>query len=582
MTEIVLDLRNLTVAFGASRAVEGLSYQLARGETLAVVGESGSGKSVSSLALLGLLPTRAAQVLSGQALFAGTDLLALSDPALRRIRGRRIAMIFQEPMTSLTPVLRLGLQLTEGLIAQEGISARAAHSRACAMLERVGLDAPERRMRQYPHQLSGGQRQRVMIAMAMLAQPEILIADEATTALDVTVQGQILDLIRDLQAEFGMSVLMITHDMGVVAEMGDRVLVMHRGRKVEDGPVSDVLTNPRAPYTQALLKAVPRLGAGAALRSAPGNAARQTGTLQAGNFGTGPLPSVILRADGLRKTFGQRNWLGKTRAETHALDDVSFDLRAGETLALVGESGSGKSTTGRAVLGLMPLDAGRVLIEGRDLRDFSGSALRQARRHMQMIFQDPFASLNPRLSAARLVGEPLVIHGLARGHELTDRVADLFRRVGLDHAHMARYPHEFSGGQRQRLSIARALATGPHFIVADEPTSALDVSIQAQILDLMRELQQDLGLAYLFISHDLAVVEQLAHRVAVMRAGRIVELGPTDTVLHSARHPYTQRLIAAVPIPDPGRCRDRRTRTSDDDMPMGPLTHVAPDHLVAQ
>ncbi|TVP68951.1 MAG: ABC transporter ATP-binding protein [Rhodobacteraceae bacterium] len=567
MTEILLDVRDLTVAFGTSRAVEGLSYQLARGETLAVVGESGSGKSVSSLALLGLLPPRAAQVLSGQAMFGGTDLLSLNDAELRRIRGRRISMIFQEPMTSLTPVLRLGQQLTEGLIVQEGLSARVAHSRACEMLERVGLDAPERRMRQYPHQLSGGQRQRVMIAMAMLVQPEILIADEATTALDVTVQGQILDLIRDLQAEFGMSVLMITHDMGVVAEMGDRVLVMHRGQKVEDGHVSDVLARPRAPYTQGLLEAVPRLGAGAALRSAPRDTAERR---------------VILRADGLRKSFARRNWLGKTQAETHALDDVSFDLCAGETLALVGESGSGKSTTGRAVLGLMPLDAGRVMIEGRDLRDFSGSALRQARRHMQMIFQDPFASLNPRLSAARLVGEPLVIHGLARGQELTDRVADLFRRVGLDHGHMTRYPHEFSGGQRQRLSIARALATGPRFIVADEPTSALDVSIQAQILDLMRGLQQDLGLAYLFISHDLAVVERLAHRVAVMRAGRIVELGPTDQVLHAARHPYTQQLIAAVPVPDPALRRNRSALAYDGEMPMGPLTHVAPDHLVAQ
>jgi peptide/nickel transport system ATP-binding protein len=576
MTDPVLSVRDLTVAFGrgADRnvAVKGLSYDLAAGETLAIVGESGSGKSVSYLALLGLLPPRGATVESGTALFEGRDLLALTEAERRAVRGDRITMIFQEPMTSLTPVLRIGLQLTEGLIAHKGMDQRAAAARAMEMLDLVGLDQPERRMRQFPHELSGGMRQRVMIAMAMAADPAILIADEPTTALDVTVQAQILDLMRRLKAEFSTAIVLITHDMGVVAEMADRVVVMNRGEKLEEGRAGDLFAAPRHPYTRKLLDAVPRLGARAA-----------EPTPRAVVEDPAPIGGPLLRAAGLSKTFRDRAWLfGKGKASAAAMQDVGFELAEGETLALVGESGSGKSTTGRAVLRLLEVDEGRIELGGEDVRALSGPALRRARRRMQMVFQDPFAALNPRMSAGRLVAEPMVIHGVASGAELDDRVESLFRRVGLGPEHIRRYPHEFSGGQRQRLCIARALGVGPKLIVADEPTSALDVSVQAQVLELMLELQQSLGLAYLFISHDMAVVEEMAHRVAVMRRGRIVEIGPRADVLGDARHPYTRALLAAVPIPDPARRRGAPPTLDPETLPMGPLAEAAPGHFVAQ
>ncbi len=576
MTAPLLSVRDLTVAFGRgpsrNLAVRGLSYELGRRETLAIVGESGSGKSVSSMALLGLLPPRTARIEAGRALFEGRDLLAMTEAERRAIRGDRIAMIFQEPMTSLTPVLRIGLQLTEALVEHKGMGQRAAEARAVEMLDRVGLDRPRARLRQFPHELSGGMRQRVMIAMAMAADPAILIADEPTTALDVTVQAQILDLMRDLKSEFDTSIVLITHDMGVVAEMADRVVVMNRGEKVEEGTAEAIFAAPAAAYTRALLDAVPRLGAHAAAAEPRRVVAEPA-----------PIGARILRADGLDKTFGGRARLfGRAAEGTRALADVGFDLAAGETLGLVGESGSGKSTTGRAVLRLIEVDAGRIELDGTDLRALGSGALRRARRQMQMIFQDPFAALNPRISAGGLVAEPMAIHGLAEGSELEDRVAALFDRVGLERDHIRRYPHEFSGGQRQRLCIARALGVGPKLIVADEPTSALDVSVQAQVLDLLLELQQSLGLAYLFISHDMAVVEEMAHRVAVMRRGRIVEIGPRQAVLNDPRHPYTQALLAAVPVPDPTRSRGRLPEIDAATLPMGALTAVAPGHLVAQ
>ncbi|WP_340117443.1 ABC transporter ATP-binding protein [Pelagibius sp. 7325] len=571
----ILQVRDLSISFGKgegrNRAVKNLSYDLKRGETLAIVGESGSGKSVSSLALLGLLPPRSATIESGSAHFHGRDLLTLPPAALRRLRGNEITMIFQEPMTSLTPVLRIGLQLTEGLVEHQGMSQAEAEVRAVEMLTLVGLDRPKERLRQFPHELSGGMRQRVMIAMAMASDPAILIADEPTTALDVTVQAQILDLMRDLKKNFDTAIILITHDMGVVAEMADRVVVMKEGQKVEEGAVADLFAKPKADYTRRLLAAVPRLGAFAAT-AAPRRVVEQPK----------PVGAPLVDVRGLCKTFREQGFFFARGGGTIAMDDVSFDLRAGETLALVGESGSGKSTTGRAVLRLLEVDSGEIDVDGIDLRKLGPQMLRKVRREMQMIFQDPFAALNPRMSAGRLVAEPMVIHGVASGGELDDRVEMLFRRVGLGSEHIRRYPHEFSGGQRQRLCIARALGVGPKLMVADEPTSALDVSVQAQVLELLLELQQSLGLGYLFISHDMAVVEEVSHRVAVMHKGRIVEIGPRQAVLNDPRHPYTRALLAAVPVPDPARLRGALPEPDVASLPRGPLAEVAKGHFVAQ
>ena len=568
----ILRVENLSVSFGRGRdrnqAVQELTYRLAAGETLAIVGESGSGKSVSSMALLGLLPAGQAVIESGEAWFEGHDLLAMSEAEITHLRGDRIAMIFQEPMTSLNPVLTIGRQLTEGLIVHKGMSQREADARAIEMIELVRLPDAASRLRQYPHELSGGMRQRIMIAMAMASDPAILIADEPTTALDVTVQAQILDLMRDLKRDFETSIILITHDMGVVAEMADRVVVMHRGRKVEDGPVERIFAAPAEDYTKALLAAVPRLGRAAG----PPAVARD---IEASDEG-----SVLVRARDLSKRFRSGGWFSRDEGVL-AMDTVGFDLAAGETLALVGESGSGKSTTGRAILRLIEVDAGEIQISGQEVRKLGQASLRRTRRTMQMIFQDPFASLNPRMSAGRLVMEPMVIHGVAKGAELEDRTAELFRRVGLEADHMRRFPHEFSGGQRQRICIARALGPGPKLIVADEPTSALDVSVQAQVLELLLELQQSLGLAFLFISHDMAVVEEVSHRVAVMHQGRIVEIGPRHAVLNDPRHSYTQTLLAAVPVPDPTRKRGVLPTLDAAAMPRGPLAEVAPSHWVA-
>jgi len=579
MSAPILRVDGLSVAFGrgdrGTEVVSDLSYTLARGETLAIVGESGSGKSVSSLALLGLLPQPHGRVTAGHAWFEERDLLAASQQELMRVRGDRITMIFQEPMTSLNPVLTIGRQLTEGLIEHKGMRQREADARAIEMLDLVGLGQPDRRLKQYPHELSGGMRQRIMIAMALATDPVVLIADEPTTALDVTVQAQILDLMRALKARFDASIILITHDMGVVAEMADRVVVMHRGRKVEERPVREIFAAPEQAYTRQLLDSVPVLGSLAGQDAPPRVVAAPDTTAAV-------APSTVLEVADLDKRFaGGGGWFGKADLGVLAMQDVGFALRSSETLALVGESGSGKSTTGRAVLRLLEVDRGEIRLEGVDLRRLGRQGLRRARREMQMIFQDPYASLNPRLSAGRLVAEPMVIHGIARGSELDDRVAELFRRVGLETEHIRRFPHEFSGGQRQRICIARALGVGPKLIVADEPTSALDVSVQAQVLELLLELQQTLGLAYLFISHDMAVVEQMSHRVAVMHAGRIVEMGPRRAVLGDPRHPYTRALLAAVPIPDPTRVRGQLPKIDLERMPRGPLVEIAKSHLVA-
>ena len=535
----LLQLSDLRVAFatpsGPATVVDGLSFTLESGKTLCIAGESGSGKSVTALSLMGLLPKPGGRIIGGSALFQGKDLFKLSEQEMQEIRGDDIGMIFQEPMTSLNPVLSIGTQMTEGLRRHKGLSHADAEKRALAVLESVRIPEARRRLSQYPHELSGGMRQRVMIAMAMSCDPKILIADEPTTALDVTIQAQILELMSDLQKQTGTAIILITHDMGVVAEMADDVVVMRHGKMVEQGPVRSVFTTPQADYTKALLAAVPKFSSG---RNAPPEKPKIEPALS--------VRDLIVRFD-VKGGFFLR-----TRQRVHAVEKISFDLMPGETLALVGESGCGKSTTARAIMHLSPF-TGSVKVTGKETADITGEELRALRRDVQMIFQDPHASLDPRMNVGDLVGEPLVIHRLASGTELKDRVADLFQRVGLSKDHATRYPHEFSGGQRQRICIARALSLNPKIIIADECVSALDVSIQAQILVLLKNLQAELGLSYLFISHDMAVVEQVSHRVAVMYLGQIVETGPTKEVLGNPQHPYTQKLLAAVPIPDPAR-----------------------------
>ena len=547
-TSPLLDLRGLVTevatASGPRRVVDGLSFTLERGKTLCIAGESGSGKSMTALSLMGLLPQPMARVAAGSALFKGRDLFTLAPEAMRAIRGREIGMIFQEPMTSLNPVLTVGQQLDEAITAHAQLTPGAVRARALQLLDQVQIPEAARRLGQYPHELSGGMRQRVMIAIALSQRPDILIADEPTTALDVTVQAQILSLIRLLQQETGTAVIMITHDMGVVAEMADQVLVMKDGRQVEAGRVGSIFTAPAEPYTRALLAAVPRLGAMAGT------------TLPKRAKPAEPRPREVVAVDNLTVRFDLRGGLFRqVNQRVHAVEGLSFRLHAGETLALVGESGCGKSTTGRALLNLVPY-GGDIRVNGTHIAGLRPAQMKPVRRDIQMIFQDPYASLDPRMRVGELVAEPLRIHGLAKGSELTDRVDYLFRRVGLPAEAAARYPHEFSGGQRQRICIARALSLSPKVIVADESVSALDVSIQAQVLDLLQDIQNETGIAYLFISHDMAVVEQISHRVAVMYLGRFVEVGTRAQIFENPQHAYTRKLMAAVPVPDP--TRDRR------------------------
>ncbi|MET0745479.1 MAG: ABC transporter ATP-binding protein [Microvirga sp.] len=567
MSEPLLAVSSLSVAFGRRaprHVVSGVSFDVGAGETVALVGESGSGKSVTALAIMGLLAP-SARVTGGRIVFTGQDCLTLDAEARRRLRGDRIGMIFQEPMTSLNPVLPIGRQMTEALELHRGLDAGAARRLAVAMLDRVGIAGAAARLAQYPHEFSGGMRQRVMIAAVMALEPRLVIADEPTTALDVTVQAQILDLMRGLAREAGTSLLLITHDMGVVAEMADRVVVMRQGQVVETADVGALFRTPRQPYTRALLAAVPRI-------DAPGpDAASPEGSAQA-------APEAFLRLSGIVKAFGSSAWRSSTA--TRALDGVTLDVSRGETVALVGESGSGKSTLGRIAVRLTDPDAGRILIDGEDVTRLAGARLRAARAKVQFVFQDPYASLDPRFTIARILAEPLQVQGrLGRG-EIRERVASLIERVGLPAGAAARLPHEFSGGQRQRIAIARALAVDPAVVVADEPTSALDVSVQARILDLLADLQRERSLGLLFITHDLAVVRKVAHRVAVMRAGRILEIGPAADVLDAPCHPYTRALLSAAPVPDPS-LRARTRIVCPPDAPSGPLRPVSALHWVA-
>lgn len=570
----VLEVTSLTTDLRAEGrwlgVLKDVSFSIATRETLALVGESGSGKSMTALSIMRLLPPLA-QV-SGRIRLAGRDLLDLPDTEMEQLRGRDMAMIFQEPMSSLNPVMTIGAQLGESLKRHRGLSSRAAHGEAIRLLDRVRIPAARMRLDEYPHQLSGGMLQRIMIAIALAGKPKLLIADEPTTALDVTIQAQILRLIRELQDEDGMAVLFITHDMGVVAEIADRMVVMRQARLVEAGNVSRIFAKPQEPYTRALLAAVPKLGA---MRGQPAPAPFPLVDIDTGQMIPAVMPEAkmkkperkVLEVKSLVARFDQRGGiLRRVAARVHAVEGVSFDLHAGETLALVGESGCGKSTIGRSILRMVAPKSGSIIVDGTDVLTLSGEALRRYRQKMQMIFQDPMSSLNPRLRVEDILTEPLRAHGIAGADAARDIACDLLQRVGLDASMLDRFPHQFSGGQKQRLCIARALALNPSLIIADEAVSALDVSIKAQIVNLMLELQTSLGVAFLFISHDMSVVERIAHRVAVMRLGEIVEIGPREAVFGRPSHPYTQRLLAAVPVADPAQ-RSRKRRADDSELP---------------
>ncbi|MFJ2026415.1 ABC transporter ATP-binding protein [Streptomyces sp. NPDC087897] len=540
----LVDVTDLTVEFGPVKAVDRLSFTLEAGGALGVVGESGSGKSAAAHALLGLHRNTGARV-GGSVRVAGTDVNAADDRALRALRGAKAAVVFQDPLSSLDPYHPVGDQIAEVYRVHRPVSRKAARARAVEVLDRVGIPDAARRSRLRPHEFSGGMRQRALIAMALACEPRLLIADEPTTALDVTVQAQILDLLHDLRHETGMGLLLVTHDVGVAAESVDDVLVMRRGTEVERGPVARVLSTPRAPYTKDLLAAVPRVEA---RRAVPVARAAGDAPPVAGAQDAAPL----LEAVDLRRAFGR----GSGRVA--AVDGVSLTVRAGETLGIVGESGSGKTTLGRMLVRLLDPTAGRLRYRGREIGALSEKELRPFRRELQMVFQDPVASLNPRRSVGESVADPLRAAGERDEGRVRERVGALLERVGLEPAHFERYPHEFSGGQRQRVGIARALAAEPRLIVCDEPVSALDVTTQAQVVALLAELQRELGIGLVFIAHDLAVVRQVSDRVAVMRRGVIVEQGEADEVYADPRDPYTRQLLAAVPALDPGIAAARR------------------------
>ncbi|MEM9582531.1 MAG: ABC transporter ATP-binding protein [Pseudomonadota bacterium] len=601
-SDTVASIKNLRVEFqtkdGMVAGVEDISFDIAAGQTVCVVGESGSGKSVSSLSLMRLIDYGGGTIAKGELLFdsgdgAGMrDLASLDQDTVRAMRGNHIGMIFQEPMTALNPVFTIGKQLREVLQTHRKISKQDATDRVLELLRKVRIPEPERRLDQYPHELSGGMRQRVMIAMALACEPKLLIADEPTTALDVTIQAEILALIDTLKRETGAAVMFITHDMAVVAQMADRVVVMFRGNKVEEGTVTEVFENPKEDYTKALLAAVPKLGEMTGkphpepmrLMGAPAPEVAPPKTPD-------PNAAPLLDVQNLVTRFPVKGGLmRRTVANVHAVEDVSFSVPAGQTLSLVGESGCGKSTVGRSILRLIEPQSGSIMLDGVDIRALSAEELRKKRADMQMVFQDPFASLNPQMRLLDQVAEPLRNFGGDSNSVIQDKVAGLFDRVQLPRSFLNRYPHEMSGGQRQRVAIARALALGPKLIIADEAVSALDVSVQAEVLNLFLELQSDLGISIVFISHDMAVVERVSHKTAVMYLGRIVEIGSRQQVFEDPQHDYTKSLMSAVPVADP------RNKTISRDLnfkpipsPIHPLDYdpkpsryreVAPGHLI--
>tara|TARA_R110002020_G_scaffold343693_1_gene558034 strand:- start:8669 stop:10447 length:1779 start_codon:yes stop_codon:yes gene_type:complete len=574
--DIVLSVRDLHVCArseeGLVPLVQGLSFDLKRGEVLAIAGESGSGKSITSLACMGLLPQPAVRITQGSIRLGEIELTSLPESQMRALRGDRIAMIFQEPMTALNPVMSIGRQLIEAIRAHDPVSVTDARARALEAVRAVRLSQPEKRLEQFAHELSGGMRQRVMIAMAIALRPDVLIADEPTTALDVTVQREVLDLLRDLQRDLSTSVILITHDMGVVAEMADRVIVMRQGSTVESASTVELFENPREDYTRELLAAVPRIG----------------GALARAHLNK---HEPLVRFEDVSVRFPIRQGvLGRVKAQVHAVEHVSLEIVRGETLSLVGESGCGKSTIAKALVGLVPY-SGNIEVNGRSLVRLDAAGRKALRRDLQIVFQDPMAALDARMTVGELIREPLAIHNIGTIEEQRARVYQLLERVDLSPSYYSRYPHEFSGGQRQRICIARALALKPQLIVCDESVAALDVSIQARILDLLRDLQEEMGVTYLFISHDLAVVENISDRVAVMYLGQIVEMGTREQVFGNPRHSYTKRLLAAVPVPDPRSPRAGLPRlTGEVPSPVWPLgegparqalVDVEAGHLVA-
>jgi peptide/nickel transport system ATP-binding protein len=609
---LLLSVSGLNVEFVTegtwNPVVEDVSFVVNRGETLGLVGESGCGKTVSSLAVMGLIPPSNGRVASGSIIFDGRDLVALGAEERRRVRGDEIGMIFQEPMTSLNPAFTVGTQIAMAVRSHRDVSKAQAHARAVEMLDRVGIPGAAQRVDDYPHAFSGGMRQRAMIAMALACDPKLLIADEPTTALDVTVQAQVLELLRSLRDETGMAILFVTHDLGVVADICDRVAVMYAGQIVEQTAVEGLFDHPRHPYTEGLLAAMPQaatpgerlvvirgqvprpgefpvgcrfsprcpytvsacdagpvdlvpVAGGGSTRCLRHDELVLKGALAEAPTGVArPVISAapLLEVRDLRKDFPVTSGLlRRVTGHVKAVDGIDFTIAPGETLGLVGESGSGKSTVARLVLRLIEATGGSVIVDGSDLRALKGRALLAARRRMQMVFQDPYSSLDPRATISASVGEPLEIHEGLRGAARDRRVGELLDLVGLGAHLVGRYPHEFSGGQRQRIAVARALALNPPLLVCDEPVSSLDVSTQSQVINLLAELQERLGLAYLFIAHDLSVVRHISHRIAVMYLGRIVEMGPAEQVYRRPRHPYTEALLSAIPVPDPVRQRGR-------------------------
>jgi peptide/nickel transport system ATP-binding protein len=574
--EPILQVKELSVSFQFRgeevQAVRGVSFEIHKGETLGIVGESGSGKSVTARSIMRLLPSPPSFIKEGEIVFLGENLVHKTEKEMEHIRGRDIGMIFQDPMTSLNPTMTIGTQIAESLIKHQHLSKKEAETQAMDMLKLVGIRNSEARYHQYPHEFSGGMRQRVMIAMALACRPALLIADEPTTALDVTIQAQILNLMKTMQQRFGTSILLITHDLGVVAGMCDRVVVMKDGEIVETGTTEEIFANPRHPYTLKLLHALPRLDEKKKAK---------------------PAPLVLTRSDNDRPFIEVRSLkkyfdLGKGNI-LKAVNGVSFHINRGETLGVVGESGCGKSTTGRTILRLHEPTGGEVLYDGMSINRLSAKEMKIMRRYMQMIFQDPYASLNPRLRILDIIGEALDVQKLAGSKlERQKRVEELLDMVGLDPSFAMRYPHEFSGGQRQRIGIARALAVNPQFIVCDEPLSALDVSIQAQVVKLLEELQHRLGLTYLFIAHDLSMVKHISDRVAVMYMGKIVELAESEELYANPLHDYTKTLLAAIPVPDP-RIESKKKRVLMDEQDEGDkydlehseLVEVSKGHWVA-